>query len=317
MSLMMRKLLTRLYAEETGDPNAGAMSTPAPVAEEADPPAPEAEDVNEFSSLAEEDLGGDDIDLDTDNDVVYGEKESEQPAPAEPAQSPEASTADQSKVEAQKPEGEKEPPTEKPVEAAQKPEAKGEEVPAPEPFDVEKWREGEHKRLQETYFVTDEDAQELLLEPQKVLPKLAANMHMQVMQEVHQMMQQVLPRQIQAVQSSISAETEAKNAMFSRWPGLKEHEAQVLQIGKMFRALNPNASKEEALERIGAMTYQALGMEIPPAPNAAPPAPAPARPAPFRPAGTTSQSVPAQPAQAHENLFVEFAEEDLRYDRGE
>jgi hypothetical protein len=110
-------------------------------------------------------------------------------------------------------------------------------------------------------------------------------------------------------------ETETRNAaaqaeFYKAWPSLKGYDKQVLQVGALFRQLNPNATPQEAIERIGKVVHEALGIAIP-APGAAAPASpavpaAPAKPAaPFRPAGGSGASPAPAPSG---NEFEAMAE---------
>lgn len=149
--------------------------------------------------------------------------------------------------------------------------------------------------LEKQYQVAEEDVPLLIAEPEKALPKLAAKLHMQVMQnvrnEVQQMMQQSVPAIVQNQQVMAAKNLEAKNAFYKVNADLVEHEATVLQVGAMYRQMNPQATPEKSIKDIGDLVRVSLGLPIP--------SQAPAsqtQSAPIRPAGVGSP--PAQRTQA-------------------
>lgn len=155
----------------------------------------------------------------------------------------------------------------------------------------------------------------------KVLPQLAAKVHQAVTNAVLTRVNEVLPQAFSQFTQAREVETRAKGDFYSRWPGLKDYEQQVLQTGAWFRSQNPNATPQEALERVGAMVYTALGQPIPgaaqPAPSGSPTpsAPAPASRGTFRPATPGAGGQPAAPSQGG-NEFEKLAEEFDLEDRG-
>lgn len=176
--------------------------------------------------------------------------------------------------------------------------------------------------LTEYYKIPDEMAEQLRTEPEVALPKLAAKLHQTVLGNVLMQVNAMLPRAMMEFSQVQRAETEAKSVFYERWPGLKDYEPQVLQAGRMFKAMNPQATREQALEGVGAMVYAAMGMQVPGAsasavvPAAAagttPTAAAPARAA-FRPAapgGGTPAGAPPRSGNEYERIAEEFLEED-------
>lgn len=116
-------------------------------------------------------------------------------------------------------------------------------------------------QLEQYYAMNEEDALALATEPEKVLPKLAARLHMQVMQNVQQQLAQTVPNVLKNVQESTARESQAKEQFFGKWPELRGNEAQVLQAGLMYRQMNPTASPQEAIEGIGRIVMAATGKQ--------------------------------------------------------
>jgi hypothetical protein len=167
------------------------------------------------------------------------------------------------------------------------------------------------------YTLPDDMAARLPTEPEQVLPFLAAKVHQHVMAQVEQMVARELPGRIHQVVEFGRKETEAKNAFYSAWPTLNpaEHHEKVMMIGALFRQMNPSATAEEAIQRIGRVVHEALGMPLPVAtPKAPPQAPPPPAPQPFRPAGGSGGGRAATAPVG--NDFEQMAHEFLLEDQG-
>jgi len=184
------------------------------------------------------------------------------------------------------------PPPEEPAPIQETPAApEGQETPtAPAvppapvvtPEQLQEYKAKFSEALEAHYAFDEEQATALQVEPEKVLPKLAARLHMEVLDNVMQHVYKALPNVIQSYTETSSRETKAQEEFYGAWPELKGHDQQVLQMGQMYRQMNPAATPQEAIQRIGEMTMVALGKKRAQAAAeqtpAAPPAP------PYRPA---------------------------------
>lgn len=131
----------------------------------------------------------------------------------------------------------------------------------PEEFAAEETRIfGELEKL---YTMSDEEAQNFLTEPELVLPKTAARLHMAITKDVIGGIHSVLPGIIQAYMNNTGVEQKARDSFYAKNPDLNnpEYEQYIFKIGKMFREVNPNATSDVAAERIGDMVRQALGIQ--------------------------------------------------------
>lgn len=160
-------------------------------------------------------------------------------------------------------------------------------------------------QLEQFYAMGEDDALALATEPEKVLPKLAARLHMQVMQNVQAQMAQTMPNVMKTVQEATVRENKAKEEFFKAWPELRGNEQQVMQAGLLFRQMNPLASPQEAIEGIGRIVMAATGKQ-----RVAGGAPAPqgqrqaSGTAPFKPAaGVGGAQHKAQSKTAWEDLI--------------
>lgn len=169
------------------------------------------------------------------------------------------------------------------------------------------------KQLEDYYQIPEEHAARLPTEPEKVLPVLAARVHEAVLRSAQQWVMQAVPHFLQQHDTAQKAEAESKKAFYNRWPDLAPHEKQVLEIGAMFRQMNPQATAKDSIEKIGQIACAALGI-TPRAGNGSAPAPSPSpTPSPSpRPAGTSSSQAGAAPPDS--NFFTDMADEMLQGD---
>ena len=151
--------------------------------------------------------------------------------------------------------------------------------PSPLP-DYAAWRSQREADLAaQTYSITDEDASKLLTEPETVLPRMAARMHMEVMESTVRVMQTMLPRLMQSVQQTEQREISAKSFFQTANPDLADPrlEPAIMEMGQVYRRLNPAASPEQAAQAIGNLVRASLGIAMPaqaaPAPASAPAVP--------------------------------------------
>lgn len=160
-------------------------------------------------------------------------------------------------------------------------------------------------QLEQYYALQEDDAVALATEPEKVLPKLAARLHLEVMQNVQQQIASQMPQMVQTVQASSQREEQAKGEFFTVWPDLRGHEPQIIQAGMLYRQMNPMASPQQAIDGIGRIVTAALGKQtVSPQPSqAAPAARAPA----FRPASGAGGSAPAA---KQKSVWSDLAEDD-------
>lgn len=172
------------------------------------------------------------------------------------------------------PETEEEAAVEEPSVEPEVPEVQ--EQPEPEPeFTAEQMQERVNAwkgELEKQFAISDEDADLLASDPQKVFPKLAANLYMAAMQGVSQMLQQQLPRQVEQVQTQVVQRNKALEMFQSRWSDLvkPENEAYTVTALKTVKQQYPNASLEEVIEKAGVVAYALKGQPVPGAPVAKP-----------------------------------------------
>lgn len=163
--------------------------------------------------------------------------------------------------------------------------------------------------LQTAYQLSEDDASALSVEPEKVMPRLLAGVHMSIQGQVMQQLQTLVPQMVGAVIQQQRTREADEGAFFEAWPTLRGHRQEVEKFAPMWRQMNPQASRDEAIAGIGKHMMIALGYPLQESPSSAPgrdvppPPPPPAKPAAVPP----RSSAPAQP----QNQFTQLAEEFL------
>lgn len=244
MNGLLARLLTRYMSEEDegmGSAASGDTSTGIDSASE-----PTGEDVN-WGGIADEFV-------EADNAVEGEDVVVEEEAPAtEPAQVAPASTEPAPAAPPTAPPASTEPVTPAPV----APTASNEEYGA--------WRETRLSQLEQVYALDQEAANAMLTEPETVLPKLAAKIHMEVLENSMRAMQAMVPVMMQSIQHHTEINSRAKNLFTSVNPDLADprYEGAIMELGAVYRNVNRTAPPEEAARAIGNLVRAALGIAAP------------------------------------------------------
>ena len=314
---MFKKRWT-LWDDASGESGAPAPATPdtAPVEEGGDEVALEDSSINWSDYDKELDV----IDYEGDEEVVEGaegeEPEAPEPAPERPAEKPAEPPPPAKPVE--------QPPAVQPPPVTQTPA----EVPPPQapavddsagsmtPEAYQGWRTGRLGELEKHYAFDEESSAALLTEPENVLPKLAAQVHMEVLENAMRAMQAMVPVLIQQVRQHDEVQTAAKGLFARINPDLADpkYDDAIIQLGMTYRRMNQTAGPEEASRAIGNLVRAAMGMQAPgPAPATQGQVVPPQTAAPFVPArgGGGGQRAPVS-SNPFEALANEFLEDDMR-----
>lgn len=139
--------------------------------------------------------------------------------------------------------------------------------PSASPAEYQTWRATKVTELEQMYALDAASADAMLTEPELVLPKLAARVHMEVMESSMRAMQAMMPVMMQQVQQHTEVEGKAKNLFSSINPDLvqAQYMPAIMQLGKVYREVNPSAGPEEAARAIGALVRSALNITAAPA----------------------------------------------------
>lgn len=203
-----------------------------------------------------------------------------------------------------------------PAPAADQPSQSAAETPSAG-FDWDGWAKSSVEHYSKQYALTEEETQLMITEPEAVLPKMAANLHTNMIREVLTMLPQMLPQIIDTHLRTTETTKGLQEKFFSINSDLSDAKFAnaIAQAGQFYRSLNPNADAETAAFQVGNMVRQAFGMPlITGASTAAPQAqqqPAASAPIqrmqPFNPAAGGPSAVADPPAP--ENPFTQLARE--------
>lgn len=187
-----------------------------------------------------------------------------------------------------------------------------EPVVAPEVY--QNWRTARLGELEKHYTFNEDESAALLTEPETVLPKLAAKVHMEVLENAMRAMQAMVPVMMTQVQHHGQVETQAKSLFTTVNPDLADPQLEpvILQLGETYRRMNHTAGPEEASRAIGNLVRAALGLPAPGVPQVSQgSSPAPAAPfVPARGGGGTGATRPSTSGNQFEQLASELLADD-------
>ena len=173
-------------------------------------------------------------------------------------------------------------------------------------------------QLAQQYALGEDDARALLVEPEQILPKLAAQVHLNVLDSVLGAVMSQIPQIITSVQAQGQASAEAEGEFFGAWPQLKDakYKQAVYTAVATYRALNPQATRTEVVRGAGINAMISLRLPLPPELLQMDVAQAGAPPATFIPAAPGSGGLPQPTRPLNQNPFVALSEEFSQDDRG-
>ena len=170
--------------------------------------------------------------------------------------------------------------------------------------------------LSKQYVLSEEQADLLVTDPNKVVPQLLAQMHMNVLSHALRIVQESLPQQFTQHTERALAEQKLNDQFSAAFPDLslsdKEVNQAVTQAVALVKTQMPKATMEEKIQRVGALTRALLGKPAPTAQAVQQPVSRPAAPQPVSPSRTApasrSSTAPAKDQWA--GLIDEFTRED-------
>jgi hypothetical protein len=166
--------------------------------------------------------------------------------------------------------------------------------------------------LEGMYKISKDDADALTTDPESVFPKLAANLHMQIMTQVVTLLQQhqsQLPQVVEQTARVVKSKEDAANKFQERWPELlatPEGQKVAAEAAQIVRTRNPKASLEDVIEKSGKLAYTLLGKDIPVVGTVAPKVAA--KPKPHVPASTKSAPVVTQQPNPEADFYASFGD---------
>jgi len=147
---------------------------------------------------------------------------------------------------------------------------------------------------QKVYQLPAEELEAVQTEPEVAIPKLLARVHVNTVQGVIRHVAQQMPAMVGALMQAQAEYGKREEQFFSQWPQLDrtKHRDQILQVGQVFRQVNPNATLEDFIKHVGAQVVLMNGLHAQQPQRAAMPVSQPVAPA-YVPAGAGRQSNPA------------------------
>lgn len=288
-------------APSTTEPAAPATEqTPSPSSPSSSP-SPESDDFGFESGGREIDEATIFADLDETPEVT--------PAPAAPVTQPPAS----------QPAAPVPPSTAQPTAQPAQPEP-SQARPAPDidPQAVvqqfQQWRQNAEAVLSNSHYnLSQEDANQINIDPGQVIPKLMSRVYLDAVTAAVNVIAQSLPYTVMNTIDAHNGYQKNEDEFFGEWPGLRDHGAEVVRIGQVFRHLNPKASKADFIRSVGAQAALALGLSAEQARGT------PARQQPGQrmlrhvPPAASARHAPAQPSRPA-NIFEQMAQDTAEDD---
>jgi len=120
------------------------------------------------------------------------------------------------------------------------------------------------EELENKFQLSEEQADELISDPNKVLPKMMAGLFLEVYENIMGGLRQQLPNMVTQTMTSANDARQSQNKFYNAWPQLNkaEYHETVTRIAKNYQAMNPGVSQEAALKEVGAQAWVALRLPL-------------------------------------------------------
>lgn len=171
---------------------------------------------------------------------------------------------------------------------------------------VQKARQEAEVELLETYAMNPELGDQLIREPEKVLPQLAARVHLNVTQTVLEAVMQNLPIWLSRINTTSAQEEKFFSEIEGKFPQLVGHREEMKRVRDTHLALNPKVDRVRLQKDVTLQSLIALGLVRAPTKPAAPAPSARKISTPIRARGTGTR----RSAVAEKNEFTLMSEEE-------
>lgn len=153
------------------------------------------------------------------------------------------------------------------------------------------------------YPLSEEDLTAVNTEPEKILPQLMARVHVNAVQGVLRHIAQQMPVVFNGLYEARERNRTMEDSFYRAWPQLDKakHQQQIVQVGRVWRQMNPGGSTEDFVKQVGAQVVflNGLHQQQPPASGQRPVTGTPARAPAFQPAGAAQTGGPAAKQQVN------------------
>jgi hypothetical protein len=194
----------------------------------------------------------------------------------------------------------------------------------PTPDAVTEVRAAAVKELAEKrYALSREDSEALGVDDSQALSRLAAEVHVGVVESIMQHVNRSLHGMVEGVLQQQQEQATYWGQFDAAWPWMKEKHGEsyrnlVNQYGAVWRQMNPEGSMEDFIRQVGAQVALVLGGPPPKTTKTqavkATPEPTSRRKKPSRPAAAASATGPSLDPAKPSNTFAAFAEDDMKGD---
>lgn len=184
--------------------------------------------------------------------------------------------------------------------------------------DLTALRAQEVARLTTAYALSEDQTRGLMVEPEKHLPGMLAQMHVNIADSVIQAVLNNLPGMVTNLTQQTTAAQRSQEEFYGTWPALREAAAKSRDVERLvvsaitaYRQLNPKATKEEVIRAAGLQAMITLRLPLPAELFAQPANPSPVPPG-FQHAAPGAGGTPPvpQPQNPFQLLNREFDEEE-------
>lgn len=146
-----------------------------------------------------------------------------------------------------------------------------EQTPEQQEQDQAARKEAFRTELEERFAISEEDANLLISEPEKVMPKLMSQIAVETLDMVQQMqtqMLQAMPQIIQGVNQQQTTEADARTQFMEMHPGLETMDAETLDaavtsMAPVLKQQFPNATPQELMQKLGTAIATLHGVKTP------------------------------------------------------
>jgi len=315
---MAKKAQKAPETTETAAPNVeGATATPATPADET-AAALAGEESPQDQYVEHDDEDGEEFSDLTD---LFGPKDKVDAQTAEPASEPvpsddgEAEPApDTGEATPAEPAAPEEPAVQAEPQSTEEPAAQPVPETPPEPpiepqqvlEQYNQWRQQAMDVLEkEHYNLTEEQAELLENEPAKFMSKLAATLHVEILQQATAAVMRVVPSLMQQVQTMQQDQSAKEEVFFQQWPQLREYRDDVFRHGQAYHQTNPAATFEDFVRDVGAIVSVARQVVVAPPAGGNGEVVTPPAPVPPKPLGAAGGARPTTPA-TNRNPFAQL-----------
>lgn len=118
---------------------------------------------------------------------------------------------------------------------------------------------------EQMYSMSEAQQQEFLENPGVALPKLAAQVHTNVVASISKMIATNIPAAVMGTLEAHKENQAREERFFSANPGLKrEHMALITEVGRTYNSVNPKSTEADFIRDVGLLVTMRLGLPVQP-----------------------------------------------------